>query len=34
VPAKIERSVAAAPADLSDRAREAIRSSHVNSQGP
>jgi len=34
VPAKIERSVAAAPADLSDGAREAIRSSHANSQGP
>jgi Transglycosylase SLT domain len=34
VPAKIERSVAAAPADLSDGAREAIRSSHAHSQGP
>jgi hypothetical protein len=34
VPAKVERSVAAAPADLSDGAREAIRSSHANSQGP
>ena len=34
VPAMIERSVAAAPADLSDGAREAIRSSRANSQGP
>jgi len=34
VPAKIERSVAAAPADLSDGAREAIRSSRANSQSP
>jgi len=34
VPAKVERSVAAAPADLSDGAREAIRSSRANSQSP
>jgi len=34
VPAMIERSVAAAPANLSDGAREAIRSSRANSQGP
>jgi len=34
VPAKVERSVAAAPVDPSDGAREAIRSSHANSQGP
>jgi hypothetical protein len=34
VPAKIERSVTAAPSDLPDGAREAIRSSRANSQGP
>jgi len=34
VPAKVERSVAAAPVDPSDGAREAIRSSRANSQGP
>jgi len=34
VPAKIERSVAAAPADPSDSAREALRSSRANSQSP
>src|SRR2546425_8637207 len=34
VPAKVERSVAAAPVDPFDGAREAIRSSRANSQGP
>jgi len=34
VPAKVERSVAAAPVDPSDGAREAIRSSRANSQSP
>ena len=34
VPAKVERSVAAAPVDPSDGAREAIWSSRANSQGP
>ena len=34
VPAKVERSVTAAPVDPSDGAREAIRSSRANSQGP
>ncbi len=34
VPAKVERSVTAAPVDPSDSAREAIRSSRANSQGP
>src|SRR5438093_6042459 len=34
VPAKVERSAAAAPVDPSEGAREAIRSSRANSQGP
>ncbi|PYN46874.1 MAG: hypothetical protein DMD95_05665 [Candidatus Rokuibacteriota bacterium] len=34
VPAKVERSAVAAPVDPSEGAREAIRSSRANSQGP